>query len=261
MKRTLYCSNCGKYCHNYKSCLDPITSYGVILYKIDDDLIKYLLIRRKDTLSYVEFIRGRYNNDNKDYIFKLLQGMTETEHNKILQHDFNTLWDMLWISPTLKQHKKELAIASEKFNENQDIIRDYIMNNKTQWINPEWGFPKGRRHFYETDLDCAEREFIEETGIKKDDYIILKHIKPITEVFYGSNNIKYKHVYYIGLYISDDNISIDTSNKHQVAEVGDIGWYSYLESLDLIRPYNIEKKKALTRSNDIIKRLCIKNFD
>ena len=36
--------------------------------------------------------------------------------------------------------------------------------------SPEWGFPKGRRNMHESDLDCAKREFEEETGIDESFY-------------------------------------------------------------------------------------------
>ena len=59
------------------------------------------------------------------------------------------------------------------------------------------GISKGRRNLKESDYDCAIREFQEETGIKEGEYYILKNIKPVEEIFYGSNNIRYKHIYYI----------------------------------------------------------------
>jgi 8-oxo-dGTP pyrophosphatase MutT (NUDIX family) len=36
------------------------------------------------------------------------------------------------------------------------------------FLEPEWSFPKGRRKIKENDLDCAVREFCEETQLTKD---------------------------------------------------------------------------------------------
>ena len=55
-----YCNNCGKLGHISKNCDKPITSYGVILYNIDENNVhKIIMINRKDSLCYIEFIRGK----------------------------------------------------------------------------------------------------------------------------------------------------------------------------------------------------------
>lgn len=263
MQKNLYCSNCGKFSHLYRDCKEPITSYGVILYKIHENTLNFLLIRRKDTLTYVEFIRGRYNTQDIKFITKLIYGMTSEEKKRLSELDFEELWNLLWINPNLKQHRKEFETSSVKFKylKENNILQELLKSINSQWNEPEWGFPKGRRNLYEDDIACAEREFIEETGIKKNDYIILKHINPITEVFTGTNNIPYKHVYYIGLFLSDSDININENNKYQVAEVGKIGWFNYNDSMNLIRPYNIEKKRVLTNAYKLINKLCIKQFN
>ena len=85
--RNIYCGNCGKLGHTYRKCKLPITSCGIILYKNnkffeevkdeDGDIINnheryyFLLIRRKDTLGYVEFLRGKYDEMNEDYLVKI----------------------------------------------------------------------------------------------------------------------------------------------------------------------------------------------
>ena len=34
-KDSIFCNNCGKYGHTYKKWFDPITSYGIICFKIN----------------------------------------------------------------------------------------------------------------------------------------------------------------------------------------------------------------------------------
>lgn len=261
-----YCCNCGQYGHIYKTCTEPITSCGIVLYKHFGKKIKYLLVRRRDSLSYVEFIRGKYNIDNQDYIKKLLNGMTKTEKDAILNNSFDDLWVKLWVH-TYSKHKKEYNYSEEKFNklkmkekDNKSILEILLSETDDLWLTPEWGFPKGRRNMYEDDLLCAEREFNEESGLNKKDYIILKHINPIYEIFKGSNNVKYKHIYYIGVCLNDMDVSLNPDNENQVAEIGDIGWFDYNECTKLFRSYNLEKKKALNKINILINRLYIKNF-
>ena len=43
-------------CCSYCFCI-----LGVIVYRIVDNNPEYLMIQRKDTLGYVEFMRGKYN--------------------------------------------------------------------------------------------------------------------------------------------------------------------------------------------------------
>ena len=56
------------------------------------------MVERKDSLSYIEFIRGKYKNPlNYDYIQLLIGRMTEEEKGNLLKYDFDTLWKKLWI--------------------------------------------------------------------------------------------------------------------------------------------------------------------
>ena len=54
------CVNCGKMGHSFRECTEPVLSFGVIAVKFIDNEPYYLLIRRRDSLSYVEFLRGKY---------------------------------------------------------------------------------------------------------------------------------------------------------------------------------------------------------
>ena len=91
-----YCANCGKHGHIYKNCVLPVMSYGVILYRKNADKQReYLMIRRKHTLGYVEFLRGKYSTENVNYIIKLLSIMTLEERKNVLTRDFDDLWQTL----------------------------------------------------------------------------------------------------------------------------------------------------------------------
>ena len=56
----IYCNNCGIKGHVFKDCLSPILSCGVILCKKYNDIYKVLMINRKDSLCYIEIMRGKY---------------------------------------------------------------------------------------------------------------------------------------------------------------------------------------------------------
>ena len=79
MKNYNFCNNCGKLGHLFHQCKMPITSIGIIAFRIKDNKIEYLLIRRKDSLGFVDFLRGKYQVNNKEYILNLLNKMTNSE--------------------------------------------------------------------------------------------------------------------------------------------------------------------------------------
>lgn len=263
--KDIYCGNCGKFGHTYKKCEEPVTSLGVIVYKIfncdDSHQIKYLMIQRKDSLGYVEFLRGRFKLDDPYYIINLLKEMTYTEVENIKNFSFDNLWEKLWMLENNRQYKNEYDNSKNKFNSlkkgyntggefiNFDIL---VKKNNKYWDEPEWGFPKGRRNLKESDINCADREFQEETGFSKSDYIIIKNINPVEEVFVGSNDILYKHIYYIGKIITDKKAEVKNNNLTQITEVSNIGWFDCENALNILRPYNIEKKKVLEKVNNII---------
>ena len=260
-KNIPYCCNCGKNGHSYRRCLAPIISLGIILFKkTKTDDIKYLLIQRRDTLGFVEFIRGKYNLENIKYIHTLFEIMTLKEREKIINMNFNDLWNNLWMSQN-NQYHNEYDNSKKKFNLLKEgiYIKDTlyslnIINDSAKKIyeTPEWGFPKGRREKRESDLDCAIREFTEETGLKNN-YNILHSLKPVEELFSGTNNIRYKHIYYIAESTSEsEELEIDKNNVNQVTEISNIGWFSYNDAMKNIRPYNVEKKNVLDKVNNIL---------
>ena len=261
-----FCGNCGNLGHTYKRCNLPITSCGVILFKNNenfnekdklDDRYRYLLIQRKDTLGFIEFLRGKYRETDYKYIQQLLEMMTVCEIDKLKKHTFDELWNILWFNRNMNHYKNEYEESKNKFNRikerKENSLEELIMKSNITYIEKDWGFPKGRRNLRETDYDCALREFEEETGYQREEYNVLKNTAPIEEVFYGSNGIKYKHTYYIGQSNKDIELKIDPENFHQCTEISKVGWFSLAESLQKIRHYNEEKKKVLKKVNKLLK--------
>ena len=281
-KKINYCSNCGKYGHVSKKCSDPITSLGIINIMIDglkinkdlflkflddkyieiDDYnfsridniekldqykknIKFLLIQRKHSLAYIEFVRGKYdinrftmNNKSsnkqdttfviKNDLYKLFQNMCPKELEDISKLDFDYLWNNLWKKTSKKKvFQKEYENSKNSFNsliENRYIFD--LLKIKPLYDTPEWGFPKGRRNLFEKNLECALREFEEETSIPIDNISLLKKVECIVEEYTASNNFNYRHIYYLSVDKGNNLDSINNSLIESNYEVGEIGWYS-----------------------------------
>ena len=67
-----FCNNCGKFTHNFNKCKEPITSMGIIAFRhnLTNQKVEFLMIQRKDSLGFVDLVRGKYNIKNKQYIKK-----------------------------------------------------------------------------------------------------------------------------------------------------------------------------------------------
>jgi 8-oxo-dGTP pyrophosphatase MutT (NUDIX family) len=251
---TSYCNNCGTSGHTFNNCKFPITSIGVIAYRYNAaNVLEYLLVRRKDTIGYIEFIRGKYVVNNKTYIQNLLSEMTLTEKNNLLTKDFDTLWYNLWGNCISNHFKSEEKNARDKFDALTSGLATYslktlIAASDTAWTEPEWGFPKGRHNNLEKDLSCGLREFEEETGFPTHCVSVIQNILPYEEIFTGSNYKSYKHKYYVGKIQTLQ----EPQKPFQVSEISKIEWCTYEQALHYIRPYNLEKINVLQKVNTLL---------
>lgn len=251
MKRFLFCNNCGKQGHVFHNCRKPINSYGVIAYRLHQSEIEYLMICRKDSLGYIDFIRGKYPEDIDFYLQNIINEMTLTEKQNLLNKEFDFLWNGIWGHFQNCKYHNEIISSSKKFDtmKQKDILHNYIKNSTSRWETPEWGFPKGRRNNLEIDLHCAIREFQEETGVYKKKLEIIKNILPFSEIFMGSNLKIYKNQYFVAKVIDDDY----TLENFQREEVSNIAWKKLEDCLACIRPYNIEKRNLLLKVDKMLK--------
>ena len=253
------CRNCGINGHLYKDCIHPIMSFGIICYNItEQNEINYLMIQRKDSLSFMEFIRGKYNISDIIYIKQLISAMTSNEKLLIEKRKFDDIWNYAWYQNNYSniKHTIEYIESKNKFEylNNNNLINN-IINGSLNIVDQEqeWGFPKGRRKLKESDLDCAIREFCEETRLSVEDIHIQNDITPFEEIFFGTNNVLYKHTYYIAKMKNRNMPILDHNCIEQIREVRDLMWFSYEEVLKHIKAYNIERHEIIKETNKIVK--------
>lgn len=260
------CGNCGNSGHVYKDCSGAFKSFGIIAMRrspndskvplyIDKELnrqskVKILLVRRKDSISYVDFVRGRYNivddlemiNKPKhisNSVIKLFENMTITEREYIKSHTFDELWKTIYINPRYQEIEYK---HSKKLYECLDI-KYIIENTSSKWSYPEWGFPKGRKHIKETIFKGALREFEEETNYKSETIKTFSKT-PITEKLIGTNGFAYEQIYYLGILDSSaSEPKIDKLNN----EIGDICFLTYKEAKQVFRQYENTKFDILDK--------------
>ena len=260
-----YCNNCGYEGHLYRNCKLPVLSYGVLIVRIPDKQV--LMVQRKDSIAYIEFLRGKYKLDDKNYILKLLNSCSIKERLSLGSLSFNELWNNLWsLDETFKKTQtdrmnNEYKRSKHMFETLQETeLQELLSKSVKKYETPEWEFPKGRRSNRETNIKCAMREFEEETDLSSDEYILLENVSPISEEYTGSNGVRYKHIYYYAIYKgSKDNQVINRDKYEQYTEIGDIKWLTIDECYSKIREENPTK-------NDIIHKIdkfvinCEKDF-
>jgi 8-oxo-dGTP pyrophosphatase MutT (NUDIX family) len=293
------CTNCGAKYHTYKSCTEPPTSWGIILItygnmenpkhleninlsetslretqsrvniETNEDRyivsmaynnIKFLMISRKNSLGYVEFIRGRYRPEKIGQVIYLFKQMMQSEIDKIkeslkISDGFESLWKSFWGNKTESPYLlKEKSIAKANYNmlkfkgiEGPELDLNYIVETvKADYDTEEWGFPKGRKNKIETEEECAIREFKEESGYTDNDFTIIKNISPLVEELIGTNGIKYKHVYYIAE-LKTNKSPKNNITESQKEEIGNVQFMDFTQALECIRDYHIGKKILLER--------------
>ena len=247
----MYCNNCGGQGHVFKMCKDPITSCGLLLLRgpfeplklpSDPKLVSVLMVRRKDSMSYMEFIRGKYDPNDKNYVRMLISNMTVDEQKTISTEDFDTLWTKLW-GQGRDTRSMEYEIAKENYN---NIDRKHIVEQvPSKHLEPEWGFPKGRRSKGETDLECAVREFFEETNVPSGAYEILSNLW-FTETFKATNNITYRHIYAVALLRDSAEFNLNQKlTATQKREVSAVAWKTLKQAKDITRPHYVERKAMI----------------
>jgi 8-oxo-dGTP pyrophosphatase MutT (NUDIX family) len=200
------------------------------------------MIRRKDSMSYAEFMRGKYEVTDQDYISVLIKNMTLKEQAGLCCEPFEVLWKQLWGDDRTSADFAPSRIRFNQLNRVQ-LMRD----NLSTYVEPEWGFPKGRRMRGETDIACAVREFGEETNIPREAFVVLKNIV-LEETFTGLNSVQYKHLYFVAM-LTDPN-AIDLTQRFtpmQRREISGIAWKSLDEAEELIRPHHVERAGMLVQ--------------
>jgi len=278
----ILCANCGCTGHVYRACSLPTTSFGVVCFRWTRDVVtgerapQYLMVQRKDSLCFVEFVRGKFDLQNRTYLMQLFESMTLNERERIRTCSFHDLWFGFWQVDHSRGYAKEFHQAQAKFeilhkgyyvrktstdgkktpNTSNTLTRltqqdyaslefvdvDTLLEQTTcENDEPEWGFPKGRRNINEKDLKCAMREFREETGI--DPHLVHVHacIKPFEEVFTGCNKVRYRHVYYL-VQLKQEDDALITGAVEDVTMRGDRSQFREISRVSWLRSAQVHGK-------------------
>lgn len=282
MNKKLFCFNCNKFGHTTKECTFPVVSIGMILICVDNiikdrifnnikninfindinefnykrinnikkfnfykDKIKFLIIEKKHSLNYIEFIRGKYEKNDTQKLIKMFKLMSNSEIEILKIKNFPELWNNLWRKTAKKKiYQKEFNDSKDKFEYLiKNNILDELLTIKSQYNTPEWELPKGRKNLNEKNIECAIREIKEETNIDNSLYNILNITDSFQNIFFGTNNILYKHIYYLSIFNNDINLILKDFKSNK--EVNSIKLVTVDKLKKYIRGYNTSKIELL----------------
>lgn len=289
----LRCTNCNNIGHIKRNCDKPIVSYGMVCYREvlnnGTNELQYLIVQRLHTYEFIQFIGGNYRVDSRETLQRLFKGMTPEEKNAIICTDFETLWSKVFIRKdgkyNLAKSKYEqlcTGVSSTTSNANTTItvsltkkktvctLYELIDKNVSMCKDTSWGFPKGGRESKETSVECAIREFCEETNYTFTD-IDMTTDKCICEQFEGTDGKVYRYIYFISKFISNYDPYVDPFNQHQQYEIKDVKWVTSKSVSDILdsRKCNIintvtdyiNNTETVNTVNEVTKVIPIFNID
>ena len=219
----------------------PISSYGGICRKIFNNTPYYLIIRRPSGTSLLEIVRGLYRESQ---LFFMIQDLSNDDRTLLLTTPFEKLWSEthLGLPPggeIYEYAKSKFARIAKHFPQLFQSVESSDPQGKNLWL-----FPKGKpvynnvsgKLISEAPIECALREFKEETGgmtLSEQD-ALLSH--PVIENFLGSNSKNYQTVYFI---FQNNSASMETSDnifEKTRGEIRDIRWIRIDDLPKFLRP-------------------------
>jgi len=198
-------------------------------------------------MSFAEFMRGKYDPTDSEYVGRLVGNMTLSEQRLLTETSIDDIWKSLWGDD---HSNGDLAASKARFD--QLDWPTLVASHPSVYEEPEWGFPKGRRIRGESDVECAIREFGEETNIPREAYLVLKNIR-LEETFEGLNGITYRHIYFVALVQHPEMVDLaQRFTPMQRREISGIAWKSFDECSALVRPHHVQRGAMLDELRSVV---------
>ena len=231
-------------------------SYGIACCRFNGTRPEILLICKRNTYAYIQFVQGKYDATRDESIIHLMNGMTVDEKHDLNSLRFEQIWYRIWLdkrSVMSSYHparfKFETTFKSDGGLRMKNLLARSLTGHRL------WEIPKGKRDDRsEPEICTAVREFQEETGVKKHQYRV--HIDARRTYEYDAEGATYVNVYFPAFLTTDDIPRPQFGRRHQVDEICDIRWMNIDEIkvndfagrlVPLIRPIFAYMKKYARR--------------
>jgi 8-oxo-dGTP pyrophosphatase MutT (NUDIX family) len=220
-------------------------SYGIACCRYNQRAkkIEVLLIHKRVTYSFVDFVLGRYKKNDERKLCYLFERMTAEEKLDLCSMNFGQMWYRIWlVNPDFALTPEDSRPSAEtinKYNRHKSYFHDNWLADRGQALrrlltkvgnsDSPWEIPKGRvNHPQERGLNCSSREFQEETGIPPSEYELLQD-EPFEFTTTGGD-VTYKSYIYLALlnenskFHHPDRVRLNYHVQSQIAEVIGIRW-------------------------------------
>lgn len=193
-------------------------------HKGDDGIVRLLMVKRRYTYAFNAFICGAYNPRSDNDIIALLDEMTVDEKLDVLSLNFQQLWYRVRL--VTRETSSFYVDAYNKYTSffcADDGARiKSLVRRSHKCAERAWEIPKGKKkHPSESDIDCAIREFYEETGIPRSAY----RITPGTfHLVINESGVKYDIMYFIAIATRQITKRLNVSSFEQIVEICGIDW-------------------------------------
>lgn len=198
--------------------------------------ISVLVIQKRTSHSFCDLMSGRAATRHLDII---VDELTCPEKRLIREHadkDFRTLR----LASNFRGRASRSRVSEKSYEDIRTSLFNHLEESLTHYPFSEIGFPKGRPERGETRLECALREFNEETGMRACDLEVPEFYPRLTETFMGSDRRQYSHTYFITKVKENYARPYLDPNNH---EVQNIGWVPVDHLSCLFRSYEDSKKR------------------
>ncbi len=200
-----------------------IHSAGIVLVKKHEGKVKVLLVSKRITYNYAMFVNARYDPKDRRHIRDLFDGMTFDEKLDILSKNFDQIWYRMWLN---NNRTAQFHIARNRFESVWLVdggARLKTVISRSRSIERIWEVPKGRKKRpQETELECAIREFTEETGIDSAKYRVLPQV--CVKKDFIDREVRYSQTYFAAAADEDCNMASNILLSTQVSELGAFKW-------------------------------------
>lgn len=245
------------------------TSYGIAMCRYNmekNKQVEILMVKKRYTYAYFSFVFGKYKKYNNKHLSYLFNNMTFDEKITILSMKFSNMWYRLMrYDPennytdeqdanrsALNYFKKKTKFETIFLVDSGKRLRRFI-NNSFNAVTP-WEIPKGKANHNEKALNCAIREFQEETDVYSDKYTIIWDAKPIIAT-HVDENVKYKYVYYPAYMNKNATWTphVNFGSPSQLSEIEQVKWVSvneiqFLNLNPTTKKHLIDTCKKITKS-------------